>query len=404
MRADIQPVVQRTFFHYGWLLPTLLPITHAGGRAAYLILAGIYVLWGLAALYRAPVQLNRAFYWAIVLWAVLLCSYLPGAWYAYDSWRAFDKWIGFAYQTLVFPLTLIVLCQGGDRLQRLTVMLGLGGLITVLALYTRLLFDITAPDFEPEFYLREDNLPWLLPFMLAWFMTVLRPVYGYTLLPICLAAVLAYIFWSDGRSALLGVTLSLAVYALIGLGWNVLWTACAAIGIFVFGVIEQSDRFLRLVTEHSDLHGLLRAITSFRSVLWQRAIENPPDSFWWGIGMGNLRYETALMQVGGLHLGHLHNFLLDAWYETGIVGLFALLLFIAFPLLRLGRYWCSLTLSEQRLAGIYLAVVAALLSAALFSFSYNSKQFAMYLLLMLVVLLYLAESARVRANKQPSST
>ncbi|MCB1809242.1 MAG: hypothetical protein KDJ99_30025, partial [Candidatus Competibacteraceae bacterium] len=75
MRADIQPVVQRTFFHYGWLLPTLLPITHAGGRAAYLILAGIYVLWGLAALYRAPVQLNRAFYWAIVLWAVLLCSY-----------------------------------------------------------------------------------------------------------------------------------------------------------------------------------------------------------------------------------------------------------------------------------------------------------------------------------------
>ena len=393
----MQFVVRRSFLSHGWLLPTLLPITHAAGRAVFLILAGIYVLWGLAALYRTPVRLNRVLYAAIILLLLLLCTRLPGAWYAQDSWRAFDKWLSFTYLTMVFPITLIVLCHGQEqdqqkRLQRLTRMLGLAGFITILALYIRLPFDFSAPDFAAEFYLREDNLPWLLPFMLAWAASM-EQRYRCSLWLLILVTVLAYILMSDGRSALLGVTVCLALYALIGLGWKLSWASLCAGGLLTLGLIAQGGRFVRIAFEQGDLNSVLMAATSFRSLLWQRAIAYPPDNIWWGIGMGNMRYETEIVTVGELHLGHLHNFLLDAWYETGILGLATLLLFIAFPLLRLARCWVHLSIAEHQLAGIYLAAVAAILAAAMFSFSYNSKQFAMYLPLLLAVLLFLAESA-----------
>jgi len=384
--------LQRRFFAYGWLLPSLLPITHAGGRAAYLILAGIYVLWGLAASYKAPVSLDRVSRIAVLLLFFLLGSALVSAGHAYDSWRALDKWLTFAFQTLVFPLTLLALRYESNSVQRLTRWLGLGGMLTVLALCLRLPHDFKAPDFVPEFVLREDNLPWLLPFILAW--TTSTAAYRRSLLVLSLTVVLAYIYFSDGRSALLGVTLSLAVYVLIGRGWTMIRAGLCAAAIFIVGVSVQGSRFLRAALQHEDMNSLMSAFTSFRSVLWQRAIENPPDSLWWGIGMGNLRYETELMRVADLQLGHLHNFLLDAWYEIGGIGLAALLVFIMFPLLQFARRWAGLSIAERQLAGIYLAALVAILAAALFSFSYSSKQFAMYLPLVLAVLLCLAKAGK----------
>jgi O-antigen ligase len=388
----MRAAVQRRFFSYVWLLPVLLPFTQAGGRAAYLSLTGIYILWGLAACYRAPVKLHRSSWVALLLWGLLLCTALFSATQAVDSWRALDKWLTFALQMLVFPLTLLALSYKENSVQRLTGWLGLGGIVAVTALYLRLPYDASVADFAPEFYLREDNLPWLLPFILAWVLSVDRGNTGalrYSLLALSLSSVLGYIYFSDGRAALLGVTLSLAVYVLIGRGWTMARAGLCALLIFVVGLIAQGGRFLRAALEHPDMYSALSAFSSFRSVLWQRALENPPDSLWWGIGMGNLRYETELMRVADLQLGHLHNFLLDAGYEIGLIGLTALLLFIVYPLLMLSWHWASLNIEQRRLAGLYLAALAALLAAGLFSFSYSSRQFAMYLPLLLAAVLHL---------------
>ena len=86
-----------------------------------------------------------------------------------------------------------------------------------------------------------------------------------------------------------------------------------------------------------------------------------------------------------VHLGHLHNFLFDAWYETGLVGLTALLTFVTVPLVRGWRI--ARAGGEQGVwAGLFLASAAALLVAGLLSFSYASRQFALYLPMLLAAL------------------
>ena len=386
----MQSILQRSFFQWGWLLPSVLPLTQVGGRAAYHNLAAIYLLWGLLALYRLDIKWSRAQYTALILQCAMLCSFLGGVLVAQDSLRALEKWASFAGQSLVFPLSLIALQQDRCSPERMAQALGLLGLMTLPALYLRLGFDMAQPGFEPQFDMREDNLPWLAPFILLWVSTLHR--FRLTLLILIVLALTGYIIASEGRAALLAFAIAIAVYELLGRGWKTSRAVFSAAAIMLLGLVAHGGRFLRSAEEHDGMDGILTAFTSLRSILWQNALTYPPDSLWWGVGMGNTRYVEEVVRIAELHFGHLHNFVLDAWYETGFIGLGALLLFIGFPLGRLAMVWRRLNHNRRHLAGTYLAAVAALLAAALFSFSYSSKQFALYLPLLLAVLLYLAES------------
>ena len=384
----MQLVLQDSFFRWGWLLPIALPLMQVGGRAAYLILAGIYALWGVLAFYRLDFRLNTSHRTALLLYTLLLLSYLISAVFAQDSIKALDKWITFSYQSLVFPFTLVALNRVRDGVTRLGKGLGIMGLAALLAVYVRLGLEISQPGFEAQFDMREDNLPWLAPFIVLWIRS-LGP--GYTiLLFLAGVALIVYIVGSEGRSALLALAVAVAVYELLVNGWKTSRALFSAIIILLLGLLAQGDRFLRSAQNHSGLEGILTAFTSFRSTLWQNAITHPPESLWWGVGMGNTRYFTEVVQIGSLHYAHLHNVFLDTWYETGWIGLGALLLFIGFPLQNLAQAWRYLNSNQRRLAGTYLAAVAALIAASLFSFSYSSRQFAMYLPLMFAALLHLA--------------
>jgi teichuronic acid biosynthesis protein TuaE len=79
-----------------------------------------------------------------------------------------------------------------------------------------------------------------------------------------------------------------------------------------------------------------------------------------------------------IQVKHLHNFLMDAWYETGLLGLGALLALIGAVFGRLARVWRRLSAEDRQRAGILLAAAMAILTAGLFSFSYTSRYFACY--------------------------
>ena len=92
----------------------------------------------------------------------------------------------------------------------------------------------------------------------------------------------------------------------------------------------------------------------------------------------------------------MHNFLLEAWYETGILGVGALLALIGSVFWRLARRWNGLSFQDRQRAGVVLAAALAILGAALLSFSYTSRHFA-YLFVCLGALNCLAGNS-VEAN------
>jgi len=116
--------------------------------------------------------------------------------------------------------------------------------------------------------------------------------------------------------------------------------------------------------------------------------------------MGNARRNKAMMRM---EIGrqkrvkeakHLHNFLLDAWYETGIIGLMSLLAWLGLMLRRGVRAWRSADGLAQQHAGLFLAASMAILTSGLFSFSYRSKPFSIYLFILLAALAFLDQSRR----------
>lgn len=380
------------FLGWGWLLPAVLPLAEVGGRAAYLLLAGVYVVWGLLALYQREIWVSRiaqnwAYIVAFILHALLVIAYLLSAVCAQDSIRALDKWLTFAYQSLVFPLTLLALLNLPAGPGKLARAIGLMGLITLLMLYLRFLVEAGQPDFLPRLHLREDNLPWLLPLICFWALD--RQRFKKVILIGVFALVLYYIIISNGRAALLALAVATGLYVLLVRAWKPSLAMLSALLIVGLGFLVHGRHFLSRLPEYENsLQGILLAFTSFRSELWHNALSLPPANQWCGVGMGNLRYEVEIMQVANLQFAHLHNFLLDTWYETGWLGLTVLLLFITTPLLGLIFAWSRLRPMQRRQAGTFVAAIAALLTAGLFSFSYQSRQFAMYLPLMLAVIWY----------------
>lgn len=379
---------QRTFLQWGWLIPALLPITQVGGRAAYYNLSAIYFLWGITTLIKQKKQLDNNAVWIQIL---LLGTFFLAMPFAHDSWRAFDKWVTFGYQTIVFPLTYIVLKQKGEEgLARLLHMMAVCGLITLGLLFVQLIFHYSGDYFTPSQQLKEDLLPFLLPCILAFLMTLKNHRRWFAIF--ITVAIFLYIIISGGRSALFGFLIALIVFSLLNRDWVIKRILITVSVGLLFSVITNADSFLRSAQNMPTLTSALDMFTSLRTLIWRQAIENPPDSMLIGIGMGNIRYVPEVIQVGNLYLGHLHNFILDSWYETGFLGLTMLLIFIAYPLLKLRRAWKDLYPSQRFYAGVWVAAMSAILSAGLLSFAYSSAQFAMFLPLALAVILYIANS------------
>jgi O-antigen ligase len=111
--------------------------------------------------------------------------------------------------------------------------------------------------------------------------------------------------------------------------------------------------------------------------------------------MGNVRYLDSVLSLGERErVEHLHNFILDAWYETGWLGLLMLFLFLGSIVTPVIRRLSMMTRDQKILAGVALASVVAILSAGLLSFSYASRQFGSYLMMCLALLAWLTQSVK----------
>lgn len=383
--------LRTAFFDYGWLLPLLTPAAQVGGRALINVLLLIYLLWALIALPGTRVRVERP---TLLLFAALLLAYLfsiPGA---LEAKSAFHEWVKFTLHMLSFYITLAVLAVRPEGLRRLVAGLGVAGLILLAALLAVLPWSLQAPDFLPTTHMIEDNLPFLLPFSL-YYLVVMRKPRGARWVGLGLiAVVLAYVALSQGRAALAGLLAALIVYGVFVLRWGLGKVALGGVLLLGIAIGVSYETFFRH-SGSADWTVWLDKFTSYRSQLWRQALEHPPENPLFGVGMANAsQYTEVVMVEWNIHLGHLHNFLFDVWYETGLLGLTALLVFIAVPFAR-GWRVARAGGEQGAWAGLFLASVTALLIAGLLSFSYASRQFALYLPMLLAALWFM--SARVKA-------
>jgi O-antigen ligase len=208
---------------------------------------------------------------------------------------------------------------------------------------------------------------------------------------VVLGFVTGYIILSHGRAALLGLVVAVLTYLIFSRGW--LPRRAVTISALLLGVAIASSgaAFWRGGDTGDSLTRVIDTVTSGRSILWRHAIATPPSHVLTGIGVNNLRSSglSILNFRAGpaqkeVKVAHLHNFAMDAWYETGLLGLTALLVWLAalYRYAFLAWYRASGLLRSQ--LGVLLAAALAVTFSALFSFSYGSRQFAlsMYLFLM----------------------
>ncbi len=390
--------VRDAFFRIGWLLPVLGPLTQVGGRALFNILLLVYLVWGLLAVPGRRVEIPKA---ALLLWGALLAGYGLSIVSAVDANSAFHEWVKFALHSTVFYFMLVVLQEQPEKVSELARALGLMGLCLIVLLFIKLFWQMGEADFLPTSHMKEDNLPFIMPFVLYFLMTVGKVQLRKWLTMTVLLVALSYIALSQGRAALLALLVMLFFYGLWILRWRLSVMLGAISALLLLAVALSYDTFFRIKNESGWVE-ILDRFTSYRTRLWRQALENPPDNLLLGVGMANASAYADVVRVN-VHekVSHLHNFLFDAWYETGIVGLVVMLGFIAIPLLLAWRARSGAETGEnsrRALMALFMVSAFAILTAGLLSFSYASRQFAFYLPVMLAVLWVLSGRQRLQSS------
>lgn len=377
-RTAILSALQQAFFQWGWLLPTVLPLTQLGGRALFNSFVGLYALWGLLALWSRRRHLDPAIAWSYL---ILLTVFLLGVPGAFNPSEAARTWAGFLMQSLTLPLMQVALRESPNQPARLLDAMALFGGLSVVGLLLLLPYHVlgwSGQPFDPGIQLQEDNLPFLLPFLLygLWCRDGKRwrgAMFG------VVTVVLGYITLAEGRAALLALIVGLTTFCWAVLGWRLRWSGLAAATLLLVAVSANLGPFQKAALDPTRP---VDAFTSGRTILWRQALQHPPERPWLGLGMGNAAYADAILrfELGGeqLQVRHLHNVLLDMWYETGLLGLSAFLVLIGVVGARLASAWRRLAIVDRQRAGVLLAAALALATAGLLSFSYTSRYFACY--------------------------
>ncbi len=392
--------LRQSFFAWGWLLPSLFPLAQISGRAVFTVLEIGYYVWAVLSLWGLRIDSERALR---LCYGLLLLTFFVGIPGAESAGHALREWAMFAARSAIFFLTLGVLQRVDAGPERLLRAFGVAGLAVLVVLYFKLALALGKPGFDPRFALLEDNLPFLTPFMLLWARG--RRPYGPWLTAPVIAAVLMYILYSEGRAALLGLATALGLYAVLALGYRARSVLALGLALAMLGLAAAPELLLRGAGLQGSPVDILDRLTSQRTHFWREALASPPEDLLTGVGMGNVgRGEASLSfprEGGGppTEVKHLHNFVLDAWYETGSLGLAALLGWLACTLLRGVRAWRAGSGVERSAAGVLLAAAAAILVSGLLSFSYRSKPFSIYLPLFLGALVTLERGTAARAHR-----
>lgn len=385
-------LVRSRFVEFGWLLPALFPLAMVGGRGLFNTTFYLYICWAALALPGLRLPLPRALAAAL---ALLLAAYLPSVLVAVDPARALKLWLTVLLYVSVAPITLAMLNRHPDKLDELLKLLGLGAVATLLACYADLAKSLLLLDnFVARLDLRAVELSFYLPFLLAWLSAHAPARWRKAAGTAALVALSVFVVVSAERGALVGLLAALAGLGLLVLRLRPAYVLAAILAVLALAFALNGEALLRGLAGGIDQAVQLDAFSSGRLTLWWQALQHPPANPWLGVGMGNVENNTAVITLNGHAVRHLHNLWLDAWYETGLLGLAALVGLFALGIAQAIRVWRRLDAAARPTAGLFMAAALALIAQTQFSLSYMSREFNIYTLLCLAVLMHLGARDR----------
>lgn len=391
-------LLTRGFFRGGWMLVAFLPLAQVLGRAVFNIVGAFYLFWGLLSLLSRRPKLD-----AYVLFhlSTLAVSFAISAILAEDNSKAFERWWLFVLYAAVCLPVLAAAVVETDAKASFVAASAASGILTITYLYVAYWVIVDDPGFVPEKRLREDNLPFLLPLILCAVQYRLKWRHRHVVAFLIALATTIYVVLSNGRAALIGLLVGIAAYGVLVLRWRLLRVSGAIAAIVVAAYLTRGSHIFRDASLHDGIGQAIDIVSSNRSELWLKAIQHPPSNLWFGTGMGNIPDSVLEVKQRSVeHLGHLHNFILDSWYETGIIGVALLALWLASSFVIGMRNWLNSTGLQAHYIGALLSASFAIVANASFSYSYASKQFAVYLF----VYLCLARVPLIAKRHAPAMT
>lgn len=390
---SLQARIGARFLSAGWLIPAFFPLALTIGRGAFNSLLALYVVWAALAAPSLRVRGQRTFLWLL---AALLASYLPGLLLAQDPARAAKLWCMVLAYTSIAPITLAVLERRPGQLDDLLRMLGIGGLAALLTSYIDWGVLLLRPEpLVPRLDLRAVDLAFCLPFLAAWLWAALAnkakipqvvAVFG------ACAMVAIFIVASEERGSLIGLLTAITALGLLRLRLGLVRAAVLAAAMLGLALALNGDALLRGLDRDGGLFAVLDDFSSLRLTLWSQALAHPPEVPLIGVGMGNAQFYPAVVDLGEISVRHLHNLWLDAWYETGWIGLTMLVTTLAYVLIRVARCWPLFAPAARQQAALFAAAALAVLAQTQFSISYASREFGLYVFLCSAVLLHLCRT------------
>jgi O-antigen ligase len=396
--------IRKHYWSWGWLLPAWLPLLQIVGRGAFNVVGVIALAWAAIGLYGTRVRIDGRL---LLLYGLMLLAFLLSLTVAIDTMTAWHRWLDYFLYSLFTLIMLASLSSVPNGIHRFLSTLGWSGVFMIMMLSIWLLFQVRHPGFTPETVMREDNLPLITPFVLYALQYDFESPHWRRIALVTLVAIFAYVIGSNGRAALVGLCVALLAYS--KLVWNVKlrYTGTASVlavvaALFLHGGVFDHGAGAKLsVTETLD------QLSTYRTAMWRHVLEHPPANKWLGVGMGNTDLHPEILAAtlpNGVKIEvgkHLHNFVFDCWYATGALGLGSLLLWLVFLIWRGMGNWMKTSGDSRVAAGTLMAASIGIIANASLSYSYGSKQFALYLFMFLAAAAYLPSRTPEKAAVPP---
>ena len=392
--------VSRDKFSMRWwllLAPVFITLLYQVGRG---LGNTSYVLYWLAAVillvrartFEVP-RVTLTLYLALVAWGTLSAAL------SINPAGAYGKWAQYAFMGTSYFITWALGRSIPDfSLERAIRIVGIAGLAGFAYYGGQFLILSRLPDFHPEAQVHGLVPAYLAPFALYFIWHTFKGKRGAILGLSYLASLILLLIFSDSLTEVVSLAAALAVLILFVVPNKRMLLAVLGGTLLVFAVLilffDPAGHVLNQAEHtHEDWFTLLNQLSSYRTQLWYQALTMPPPNQWLGVGPSNVALYPPVVIIGVAKVAHLHNLLLDCWYELGVVGLTAYVLFYASQIQAVKA--AAATLSAQQ-RGVMYAAIAGVFVATMLEQSYRSIHAALFV--PFVFALYGLESTRSPAK------
>ena len=318
---------------------------------------------------------------ASILFAGLLSWGTLSAALSIEPHSAYGKWAQFALLGSTYFITWGLVRHIPEfSLARALKLIGLVGLFSFVLYGGRYLVLMGSADFDPARQIHGLVPAYLAPFTFYLLRQSIPGKPGMALGLGYLLSLAVLLVFSNSLTEVLTLAMALVVMSIFLVSnKRLLLLALGSVVLLFLALILLFDPAGAVLNQAQGQDGnwfaFLSKLSSYRTLIWYQALTIPPPNQWLGVGPSNVGLYPPVVISETYKVGHLHNFLLDCWYEIGLVGLTLYLLFYGVQILAVKSGAANLS-PQQR--GVMYAAVAGIFVASMLEQSYRSYHVALF--------------------------